>query len=284
MTTSDQQLRIGVLVGGALLIVAISYVRFCGSLTLPAKPPPPAAGPATGTARQLLSTAASSPTVYQDYLQKDATTAGVKTPSIEQMSRKLAYHVDEPREGYSLEPGKPAIEKAGLRLHLERSGDAVVLVIQNLLDSDVAYNVTTTPSLGVQLCNSARQLPFNAMVIARRGSETRTECVWRDGLAIVVSKVETVELPPLSSFYLSQTPPVLVGLDDRVARGHRGASVSEPCPALVGAAVRSGVDRGDIGWRDLVDFYARHRCQSYQFPPDYRAFKSDGERALPAGE
>ncbi|HTR56079.1 MAG TPA: hypothetical protein VMJ10_35625 [Kofleriaceae bacterium] len=284
MTTSDQQLRIGVLVGGALLIIAITYVRFCGSLALPAKPPPPAAGPTTGNARQLLSTAASSPSVYQDYLQKDAATAGVKAPSIEQMSRKLAYHVDEPREGYSLEPGKPAIEKAGLRLHLERSGDAVLLVIHNLLDSDVAYNVTTTPSLGAQLCDSARPLPFNAMVIARRGSETRTECAWRDGLAIVVNKVETVEVPPLSSFYLSETPPALVGLDERLVRGHRGASGSEPCPTMVAAAVRSGVDRGDIGWRDLVDFYARHRCQSYQFPPEYRAFKSDGERALPAGE
>ena len=283
MTTSDQQLRIGVLVGGALLIIAITYVRFCGSLALPAKPPPPTSQ-TSGTARQLLNSAASSPSAYEEYLHKDAAAAGVRAPTIDQMSRKLAYHVDEPREGYSLEPGRPPIEKAGLRLHLERSGDAVLLVVQNLLESDVAYNVATSPSLGAQLCNQARPLPFNAMVIARRGSETRTECAWRDGLAIVVTKVETVEVPPLSSWYLSQTPPALVGLDERVARGHRGASTSEPCRAVASAAVRTGIDRGDIGWRDLVDFYARHRCQSYQFPLEYRAFKSDGERALPAGE
>jgi hypothetical protein len=198
------------------------------------------------------------------------------------MARKLAYHVDEPRQGYPLEPGKPAIERAGLRLHVERSQGDVVLVIQNLLDSDVAYNVATTPSLGAYACNGARPLPFNAMVIGRRASETRTECSWRDGLTIIVNKVETVEVSPLSAWYVGQVPPRLVGIEDRVARGHRGVETRETCSAVVSAAVRSGVDSGAIGWRDLVDFYARHRCQSYQFPSTYRAFKSDGERSLPA--
>lgn len=279
---SDQPLRIGVLIGGAALVLLITYVRFCGSLSLPPKPPPPAAP--TGTVRDLLAGEAASPSTYRDYLQRDATAAGVAVPTIEQMSRKLAYHVDESTQGYVLVPGKPPIERAGLRLHVERSGDSIVLVIQNLLDSDVAYHVVTRPSLGEYGCTSARPLPFNAMVIARRGSETRTECVWRDGMSIVVSKVETLEVPPLSSYYLSEVPPKLVGISDRIARGHRGVDTKEPCSPVVAAAVRGGIDRGEIGWRDLVDFYARHRCQSYQFPLQYKAFNSDGERPLPAVE
>jgi len=208
-------------------------------------------------------------------------TAGTKRPTIEQMSKKLAYRVDEPSQGYVLEPGTKPIERAGLRLHLEQSGDAVVLVVKNLLDSEIAYNVVTTPSLGGQLCLQARPLPFNAMVIAKRGSETRTECAFREGLAIIVNKIETVELSHLQAYYLSQVPPALVGIDDRISRGHRTSS-KETCTPVMSAAVRSGMDRGDIGWRDLVDFYARHRCETYQFPASYRAFKSDGERALPA--
>ncbi len=47
-------------------------------------------------------------------------------------------------------------------------------------------------------------------------------------------------------------------------------------------AVRSGIERHEISWRDLVDFYARHRCQTYQFPTSYRALTSDGERPIPA--
>jgi len=46
--------------------------------------------------------------------------------------------------------------------------------------------------------------------------------------------------------------------------------------------VRSGIERGDITWRDLADFYARHRCQTYPFPPKYHAFRENGEQALPA--
>ena len=277
MAMPDQSFRLGVIGGAAVLVLAMTYLRFCGTLSLPAKPPPPS-GP-SGTSTQLLTRGTASPEVYRGFLRQDAATAGVRMPTVEEMSRKLPYRVDEAR--HVLEPGQPAIEIAGLRLHLERASDEVVLVIQNLIDSNLAYEVTTTTSIGDSACSSARALPYNAMVIAKGATETRTECVWRDGSSIVVTKVETMEISPLSGFYLSQVPPKLIGLDDRVVRGHK-AEISEPCSPMLSQVVRTGMDRGDIGWRDLVDFYARHRCQSYQFPASYRAFKSDGERELPA--
>ena len=49
-------------------------------------------------------------------------------------------------------------------------------------------------------------------------------------------------------------------------------------------AVRAGLERGEIGWRDLVDFYARHRCQTYQFPISYRAFSAEGAMRLPVAD
>jgi hypothetical protein len=197
------------------------------------------------------------------------------------MSRKLPYKVDEGR--HVLEPGQSPIEVAGLRLHLERTSDLVVLVIQNLIESDVAYEVTTAASTGGNTCSSARALPFNAMVIAKGSSERRVECKWHDGMSIIVTKAETIELAPLSAWYVSQVPPPVVGIEDRIARGHRGVESKEKCSAVQSQVVRTGLDRGDIGWRDLIDFYSRHRCQTYQFPSNYRAFKSDAERPVPAG-
>ena len=244
---------------------------------MPAKPPPPA-GP-SGTQRQLLSKTAGSPGIYRDFLEQDATAAGLRTPSMQEMSRKLSYRVDDAR--HVLELGQPAVEAAGLRLRVERSGDSVVMVIQNLVRSDVAYEVNSMPSTGAYICNSARPLPINAMVIAKGGSETRTECAWRDGMSIVVTKVETLEISTFSSYYLSQVPPSLVGIEERIARGHRRVG-TDACAAVTSQAVRNGMDHGQIGWRDLVDFYARHRCQTYQFPSTYRALTSDGERAIPA--
>jgi hypothetical protein len=274
----DARFRLASIVGGALLVALITYVRFCGALSLPTKPPPPT-GP-SGTERQLLVRSTGSPAVYQSFLERDAQTAGVRVPSLEDMARKLPYRVDEAQ--HSLEPGQPPIEVAGLRLHVERGHDTVVLVVQNTLNAPLAYDVVTAPSVGLASCNSATPLPFDANVIAPGAITKRVECVWRDRTAIVVSKAETLELSPLEAWYLDQIPPEVLGIDPRVARGHRGRG--ERCAPMVSAVIRGLEDRGAITWRDLADFYARHRCQTYSFPSLYRAFKIDGERPIPAAD
>lgn len=220
--------------------------------------------------------------MYKGFLESDAATAGAPVPSIADMSKKLSYRVDEVR--HVLNPGDAPIEVAGLRIHLERSDESVIMVIDNKLDSAVGYNVVSSASSGSSGCMAASPLPYNAMAIAKGGSERRTECKWRDGLSIIVTKVETLELLPLQAWYLSQVPPVQVGMEERLARGHHGVQTGEKCSPIMGAVVRTGLERGTIGWRDLADFYARHRCQTYQFPSSYRAFKEDGERPIPAVE
>lgn len=275
---SDQQARIAALAGAIALVVLLTYLRFCGSVSLPPKPAPPQ-GP-TGTTTQLLKQSTASPAVYKNFVDTDAAAAGVPAPSPAQLAQKLAYRVDEVR--HVLEPGKPPIEVAGLRIRIERAGDQIVLVAENLLDSAIAYEITTAPSTGAGLCSGATALPFNAMTIAKGGSERRTECTYRDGMAIIVSKVETMEVLPLSAWYLAQVPPSVLGIESRIARGHRGVEGTERCSSVTPQVVRTGLERGEIGWRDLADFYARHRCQTYPFPSTYRAFKSDGERSLPA--
>lgn len=274
---SEQQARIATFAGAFALVVLMSYIRFCGSVSLPAKPPAPE-GP-TGTQTQLLAQSSSSPAVYKGFLDTDAASAGVRTPSLHDMSKKLAYRVDEAR--HVLEPGKSPLVLAGVKIFLERASDQVILVIANQLDATIAYNVVTTPSTGEGACSSVPPLAYNAMVIEKGGSQRRTECAWRDGMSIIVSKVETIEVSPLSAWYLSQLPPGLVGIETRLARGHHGVEPKEKCTPVMSQVTRTGIDRGEIGWRDLIDFYARHRCQSYQFPSSYRALKSDGEVAIP---
>jgi hypothetical protein len=180
-----------------------------------------------------------------------------------------------------LEVGEPALELAGVRLRALHLAEGLALEIVNATDSDIAYDVVTAP-IAAATCNAAPVLPFNAMLIARGHSETRVECVWRDGIALAVTQVETLEVPPLSAWYLSHVPPSVVGIEPRIARGHHVAETSERCRVAQPQAVRSGLERGEIGWRDLVDFYARHRCQTYQFPVGYRAFRTDNERSVPA--
>jgi len=278
--------KLGVMAGAIVLVLSITLLRFCGGLSLPAKagasPTENAPVESTPTTAGVMSKAAASPTTYKNFLDTDAKRAGVPTPTIEQMSHKLTYRGDEAR--HVLEIGSPAIEIAGLKLHVERTGDLFVLHIDNRTDSDLAYEVVSQPMPRSAACNSARPMPFDAMVIGKHDRETRTECKWTPNIALVVTKVETLELPPLSAYYVRRIPPSIVGIDDRIARGHGVTETGAMCAPMLSQAVREQLDRAEIGWRDLVDFYARHRCETYQFPVTYRAFKADAEQKLPVIE
>jgi hypothetical protein len=279
---SDEKFRLSVVAAAIVLALGIAVVRFCGSVSLPAKPAPPAgAGELAASSNQLLDKTAATPAVYRDFIAQDAQAAGVRVPILEDMTRKLPYRVDDAR--HVLEVGQRGTVIAGLELAVVRAGESLALDIRNTTQSDLAYLVVSVPTPNVEGCAIARPLPFNAMVLAKGEHETRVECEWRADMAIAINRVETLELSALSAWYVNHVPPELVGIEPRIARGHRTSSKDskERCAPMLGQAVRSGIENGEIGWRDLVDFYARHRCQTYSFPLGYRAFTSDAQHSLP---
>ena len=276
VSITDSQFRIGVGAAGIALVAGIAAVRFCGQVSLPPKPVPPASP--SGTSSELLTRSSASPAVYQDFIAHDAAAAGIRAPAPDELTRKLPYRVDEAR--HILEVGQPPLELAGVRLRAVHVREGLALEVVNATRSDIAYAVASAPVPATN-CNGAPAVPFNAMTIAKDHGETRIECIWRDGIALAVTRVETLEVPPLSVWYVNHVPPSIVGIEPRIARGHM-ASTAERCAISLPQSVRSGLERGEIGWRDLVDFYARHRCQTYHFPLSYRAFKSDKERTVPA--
>ena len=275
VSITDTQFRAGVGIAGILLVTGLTAVSFCGSLALPPKPPPPR-GP-SGTSSELLTRTSASPAAYHDFVARDAAAAGVPAPTLAELSRKLPYLVDDTR--HVLEVGEPALETAGVRLRAVHVAEGLGLEITNTTGSAIAYQVVTA-TIPAMRCNGSA-LAFNAMTLGKDQLATRIECVWRDGIALAITRVETLEVLPLSVWYLDRVPPSVVGIEPRLARGHAGPSGAQ-CAFATSQSVRSGLERGEIGWRDLVDFYARHRCQTYQFPTTYRAFNSDGERSLPA--
>jgi hypothetical protein len=276
---SDVQFKGAVAGAAAVLVLGITMMRFCGSVSLPDKPEPVTSN-AGSTSQQLVEQANASPVVFQDFLTKDSAAANVRVPTVEDMSKKLLFRIDEGRQ--VLEVGERPIETAGLRLLARRENDVLVLDIENITKSDLAYHVISEPAPKIAGCNSVPPLSVNAIVIAKGEHQVRVECQWRPGMAIAVTRVETAEVSPLSAYYLNQLPPAQVGIEERSARGHRIPKSAERCIALGSQAVRSGIEKGEIQWRDLVDFYARHRCQTYPFPASYRALTADGQRRIPA--
>jgi hypothetical protein len=156
----------------------------------------------------------------------------------------------------------------------------LALVIDNPGDVDLAYRVLTRPSIAPGACADRDALPSNPVVVSARGQVMRSECVYKKGIALYIDRVESVELGGLMTWYVSRVPPPALGMEPRVAKGTRNDGKA-PCNLALSQAELNRLERGDTTWRDLIDYYARHRCDSYQFPEGYRAFEADGERELP---
>jgi hypothetical protein len=274
-------IRLGTIAGAVGLALAVTSLAMCGELRLPPKPPPPAE--TLATSQDTLRVATQTESTWVTYLERDALTAAVPPTTPTAMARRLVRRIDEtPR---SLAPGEPAIEAAGLRLLAVATDGVLSLVIENPSATDVAYRVLTRPRPDAGCARGDGQ-PYNAHVVAARAREIRDECTYRSGMALEISVVESIDLAPLQAFYLSKVPPRALGAEPRLAAAHepelpRGTTV---CNVAMPQILRAAIEDGTIQWRDLVDFYARHRCDSYRFPQRYRAFERDGERPLPDAE
>jgi hypothetical protein len=228
--------------------------------------------------------AGANPDTYRGYLRDDSTAYAVRpAATIEQISAVLAHQSDT--NGYVLKPDDSPVEILGLKLTLEKRKipgspqRMMVLVIENPGDRYLAYRIDTAPSRGTKICHSKPDLRYNAMALPPGGREERSECMYRSGWYVKVTRVETLELSELGYYYISQVPPESVGIENRVASGHRPPKGS-PCAVLLPQTVVRDRETGALSWRDLIDFFARHRCQTYRFPESYRAY-TGGDLALP---
>lgn len=264
--------------------IGIASMRMCGDVAIPPKPPAPVM---RGSTQDVMKNASATHASWRAEIERDAATLGVPTPTDADMARKLSHKVDD--EARVIAPGEGSVEIAGLRLTASSvpeegtNRQALLLTVENLTDTDLAYHVVTTPRPGGASCNQRLILAYNAIVVAKGGKETRSECIYRSGMSLAIERVETVSLQPLQSAYVSRLPPAAVGADARLSRGHRPQLPPKVpvCTTVASQSVRADIDSGATGWRDLVDFYARHSCQSYQFPEEYRAFDKDGAMELP---
>ena len=280
-------LRIATLVLAALLAVLMIRVRFCGELTVERRPPRPNV---TNIApRQVTADVEASDRGYAAFLVADSSKFSISpavTPA--DMAKKFPYNVDENR--YELTPGAAdsSVQTAGLRLTASARGlgsdQMLVLRIDNLTDRPIAYRVETRPTRGTRACRNKTELRHNAIAIEANGYVIRSECRHKRGQGLKIIKVETVSLPELSYFFVSGLRPQSLRLDSRSTDGHVSPPKADICNRSMSATLESALETGEVGWRDLIDFYARHPCKTYRFVNSYRAFRENGEHRLPVVE
>ena len=287
MFDANTKLMAGLMAASVVVIVVVSLVRFSGDAAahLPSLPPRPAEKVKPEVARSM----DYKPEIFTEYLRKDSNRFGVDTVKPTELSRPFPRELSERTS--RLAPGK-SIETRNLRvtprvekLSLETTrGSAevphLVLRIHNKTRHHLLYRVETESPGSEERCMGKSDLAHNAVGLAPGGFVDRTECVYTKGMKLEVTAVESMQVPELSYFYASRVYPQDLGLDPRTSRGHKEPGGSM-CSHGGGQAIRLALERGAATWRDVTDFFARHRCETYMFPVGYRAFDERGQYELP---
>jgi hypothetical protein len=285
--TADRRYQVGVVVGAIAVMIAILWFRFDEDFeaTLPPVPAKPA--PASQAA---VRNTDYSPEMFAAYLAKDAETFGTAPPDLGKLDEPLAYELAQPRQ--ALPPGGAPFQTRTLRISSRvapltaqtSSGsyraEHLILTIENVTDQHLAYRVVTLPGIEAARCLLKQDLPHNALALKPHETIERTECIFKHGQKPILESAETLVLSDLAYHYASRLYPPHIGLEQRTARGHKPPK-GEACTYIPEQGIRLGMQKGQVTWRDILDFYSRHRCDTYMFPIGYRAIQRKGERTLP---
>jgi hypothetical protein len=106
--------------------------------------------------------------------------------------------------------------------------------------------------------------------------------LYRKDESVDVNRIEVVEMPALSAYYVSRLPPNATLYDPRTFTGHVGFRGQDSCQQTFSwREIKDGVDAKQFEWKDVIDFYARHNCSEYSFFKTYR-YRTDTNAPLPA--
>jgi hypothetical protein len=281
----------GKTLAGAVLLTAAAVIGVGMTALYAGGPPPPPERPPPPPPPEALinSELRFSPMVYRGQVEKDARLFSVPLPAKGELEAPF-LHVEEITRRRELKPRSP-IETPHLRLSLgsERrqasvdgqqfAFDHLVMRIENRTNKHLAYRVVT--EVPGERCTNKGDVPHNALVLEPRQTISRTECLRRKREALYVKRVEVMELPPLSAYYVARLPANPVFYDARTASGHVPLK-GRLCPQTFSwREIQDDVERKQIGWRDVIDFYGRHNCEEYAFFRTYR-FRTDAAARLPA--
>jgi hypothetical protein len=278
------------LAGAVVLTAAAVFGLGMVGLYAGGPPPPPERPPPPPPPETLINSELRfSPVVYRGQVEKDARALGVPLPEKGELEAPF-LHVEEITQRRALRPGAP-LETTHLRLTLgiekrqasvdgqQFAFDHLVLRIENRTDKFLAYRIVT--ELPGERCTNKGDVPHNAIVLEPRQTISRTECLRRRNEALYVKRVEVMELPPLSAYYVARLPASTIFYEPRTSAGHVPLK-GRLCPQTFSwREIQDSVERKEIGWRDVIDFYARHNCEEYAFFRSYR-FRTDPAARLPA--
>jgi hypothetical protein len=271
--------------GGLGIIAAGGYMQYQNEPPLP-PPPPVEKKPETHDLTKAMTETIDG---YKAILTEDSKKFGAGV-TVSSLADPMPYKVE-------LEGNQRLIGKDNLQTpHLEISAkvekqwsqmggnqgigvDQFLLTIKNKTNRYVAYRVQTEVP-DPRVCRSKGVIPHNAIALKPQEEITRAECLWTRGFFATIKRVEVMELPAFSYYYVSRLHPPHVLYSERTSSGHQ-TPIGKPCELVPWRDIQAGADAGDVAWDDVIDFYARHNCDEYTFFRGYKR-RTTHDEALPA--
>jgi hypothetical protein len=190
------------------------------------------------------------------------------------LPNQFFHEVSEP---VLVQPGRVhSTEHASIRTSIERvnykkSGATVstrhiVATIRNTSTKPIAYFLrVVSAERGHCKVRGARM--HNTMALLPGESAEIVVCAGRG--AAKVEDLRVLEITPVGYVYLGKVPPSAVGHDPVSATSHAPQKKEPMCSMVPGTRISNLLKLGKTRWRDVVDFYARHSCERFQFFAGY---------------
>lgn len=144
--------------------------------------------------------------------------------------------------------------------------DHTLARVTNNASNPVAYRLTMRQEGGAA-CQVKTLLPHNALVLAPGETAEIAACDGKQ--SIELADVRTLEVTEVGAAWIDKIPPLVLGHDNETNRAHLVPQNVRQCPLTTRVYV-DGLAAGDFAWEDIVDFYARHDCDNFEWWPGYR--------------
>lgn len=153
-----------------------------------------------------------------------------------------------------------------------------VAIVKNTSQTPLAYRIALEPNTSAK-CEVRGARRHNTIALMPGESADLVVCAGRSG--VVILSAEVMEVTAIGYYYLSMLPPAATDLGPIRGGSHFGPSGANQCDGVPAVKYSRALRRGDIKWRDIVDFYSRHNCSRLQMPEGYR-WTGEGREILPS--
>lgn len=277
-----------------LLVAVLAFSTLCmcsKKATDPAPSPPPVQEPAPPPpAPKTTVPDRYSDEFYQALVEKNAKTAGVAGADVEALKQPFPYAKEFSgkkiiKVGKKMKTDHLLLKVGNEMIQMGQEGAGVkaahiILTITNRTDKYLAYRVyTTAPGKYERMGVGAH----NAIALRPNETIARTESLPPDGdnMSLTIKRVEVMEIPALSYYYISRLDPLRIKYSPRLSAGHDVPEGLPQCMIFPWRLLSKLIDAKALAWYDLIDFYARHDCDKYSYFEGYK-WRESGPERIPA--